>query len=56
MNKLLMGVMVALACPLLIPFLITEEEVLKSEMCRQAQGVCNRECEDCAWNEQRGEE
>lgn len=56
MSNLLIGVMVALACPLLIPFLITEEEVPKSEMCRQAQGACNHECADCAWNEQRGEE
>ena len=51
MSKLLIGVMIILTCSLLIPFLITKEEVSKSEMCRQAQRVCNHECEDCAWNQ-----
>lgn len=36
--------------------LIVERGVSKSDMCKQAQGICNHECEDCAWNEQRGAE
>lgn len=29
--------------------------VSKSEMCRQAQGVCDHHCEICAWAEEREE-
>lgn len=30
--------------------IITEIEVSKEDMCRQAQNVCNHNCEDCAWS------
>lgn len=32
---------------------IKEYEVTKSEMCKNAQSICNRDCEDCAWNAER---
>lgn len=31
--------------------LIKTYEVSKSEMCKQAQSVCHRNCESCAWHE-----
>lgn len=30
--------------------LIKKTPVDKSEMCRSAQGVCNRECNECIWS------
>ena len=30
--------------------LIQSSEVSKQEMCKQAQSVCNRNCNSCAWN------
>lgn len=29
---------------------------LKQEMCEKAQKICNKECENCAWFDMRGEE
>ena len=31
--------------------LIKTYEVSKKEMCKNAQSICNRDCEDCAWHE-----
>jgi hypothetical protein len=28
---------------------IKEVEVSKEDMCKQAQSICNHECEHCAW-------
>lgn len=30
--------------------IITRIEISKEEMCKQAQDVCNHNCEDCAWS------
>lgn len=35
--------------------LIKEYEVQKSEMCKAAQDICSRDCEDCAWREYKEE-
>lgn len=32
--------------------IVKENEVSKAEMCKQAQNVCDRNCEQCAWGEQ----
>ena len=29
--------------------IIVEVEVDEKQMCEQAQGICNRDCEHCAW-------
>ena len=29
--------------------IITEYEVGKEDMCKQAQSICNHDCEHCAW-------
>lgn len=29
--------------------IITEYEVSKEDMCKQAQSICNHDCEHCAW-------
>lgn len=31
--------------------LIKTHEISKKEMCEQAKSICNRNCEQCAWNE-----
>lgn len=31
--------------------LIKEYEISKSEMCKNAQSVCNHNCDTCAWKE-----
>lgn len=31
--------------------IIKEHEVSKAEMCKQAQNVCDRNCEQCVWGE-----
>lgn len=33
--------------------LIKKTPVDKNEMCRSAQSVCNRECDECIWAERR---
>ena len=33
--------------------IITEFEVSKEDMCKQAQSICNHECEHCAWQTER---
>jgi hypothetical protein len=30
--------------------IITRIEISKEDMCKQAQDVCNYNCEDCAWS------
>lgn len=30
--------------------IITRIEISKEDMCKQAQDVCNHNCEDCAWS------
>lgn len=30
-----------------------EKEISKERMCKEAQNVCNHECEGCAWNNER---
>lgn len=32
--------------------LVKTYEVSKKEMCEQAKGICNNECESCAWHTQ----
>lgn len=46
--------------PIIIRFLkwiglIKEITVSKSEMCKQAQNVCNHDCDSCAWAERKEE-
>ena len=36
-------------------YVITEFEVDKKDMCEQAQSICNRNCEHCAWQTERSE-
>lgn len=31
--------------------IIVEKEVSKSDMCKQAQSICNHECDGCAWGD-----
>lgn len=31
--------------------IIEEKPISKSEMCKQAQNVCNHNCDSCAWSE-----
>lgn len=31
--------------------LIKTYEVSKKEMCKQAQSICSKDCESCAWHE-----
>ena len=33
--------------------IITEFEVSKEDMCKQAQSICNHDCEHCAWQTER---
>ena len=35
--------------------LIVEYEVSKEDMCKQAQSICNHDCEHCAWQTERSE-
>ena len=35
--------------------IVTEVKVSKADMCKQAQSVCNHDCERCAWQTE-GEE
>lgn len=35
--------------------LIHEVPINKSEMCKQAQDVCNHDCDSCAWAERKEE-
>lgn len=35
--------------------LIVEFEVSKEDMCKQAQSICNHDCEHCAWQTERSE-
>ena len=35
--------------------IIIDVEVSKEDMCRQAQSVCNRDCEHCAWQTERSD-
>lgn len=35
--------------------IITEFEVSKEDMCKQAQSICNHDCEHCAWQTERSE-
>lgn len=30
-----------------------EKEIPKEQMCKEAQSICNHECEGCAWNGER---
>jgi len=30
-----------------------EHEIEKEQMCKEAQRICNHECEGCAWNTKR---
>ena len=30
-----------------------EKEISKEQMCKEVQNVCDHECEDCAWNNER---
>ena len=32
---------------------MVEREIEKEQMCKEAQGICNHECENCAWNAKR---
>ena len=34
--------------------IITEVEVNKEDMCKQAQSICNHDCERCVWKPKRG--
>ena len=36
--------------------IITEFEVSKEDMCKQAQSICHHECEHCAWQTERSSE
>lgn len=36
--------------------IITEFEASKEDMCKQARSICNRDCEHCAWQNERGSE
>lgn len=33
--------------------IITEFEVSKEDMCKEAQSICNHDCEHCAWQTER---
>lgn len=33
--------------------IIVEVEVSKEDMCKQAQSICNYDCEHCAWQTER---
>lgn len=33
--------------------IIKEIKVTKKEMCKQAQSICNHECESCGWAERK---
>lgn len=35
--------------------IIEEKSISKSEMCKQAQNVCNHNCDSCAWAERKEE-
>ena len=35
--------------------IITEFEVSKEDMCKQARSICNHDCEHCAWHTERSE-
>lgn len=36
--------------------LIKERPISKSEMCKQAQNVCNHKCDSCAWAKRKDDE
>ena len=36
--------------------IIVEVEVSKEEMCKQAQSMCNHDCDNCAWGERKDNE
>lgn len=36
--------------------LIVEVEVSKEDMCKQAQSICNHDCDHCAWQAERSSE